>query len=389
VVDGVKYKFHLLPSGILNRKAVCVIGNGVVVHLPSFLNELDSLATHGIEYKGRVFLSDRAHLVFDFHQDVDGKTEDRLGRHKIGTTKKGIGPAYSSKIQRNGIRVGDLHNFEYFERRFRELADHNMRSYPGLVIDIDEQLKYYKGIAPRVKEITADTISLTNQQFEEGKKILVEGANAAMLDIDFGTYPFVTSSNPSIGSVMTGLGVSPRKLRGIYGTVKAYCTRVGQGPFPTELPITAKGEPGMHLSQVGAEYGTTTGRARRCGWLDIPQLKYSAMINGYTAVNLTKIDVFTGLEQVKIGKAYKYKGKYMSYMPASLDILGKVEVEYETLPGWTEDISQCRTFEDLPLNCQRYILRVQELMGIPIRWIGVGPNRLDVIDRGVGWDLSE
>ncbi|CAB9525807.1 Adenylosuccinate synthetase [Seminavis robusta] len=389
VVDGVKYKFHLLPSGILNDKALCIVGNGVVVHLPSFLNELDSLGGNGISYNGRVFVSDRAHLVFDFHQAVDGKQEDRLGRHKLGTTKKGIGPAYSSKIQRNGLRVGDLQDYDYFERRFRELADHHMRSYPGLEINVEEQLAYYKSIAPRVQEITIDTIALCNQQFEDGKKILVEGANAAMLDIDFGTYPFVTSSNPSVGSVLTGLGVSPRKLRGIYGTVKAYCTRVGQGPFPTELPITTKGDAGMHLSQVGAEYGTTTGRARRCGWLDIPQLKYSTMINGYTAVNLTKIDVLTGLEQVKIGKAYRYKGKYLSSMPASLEVLGNVEVEYETLPGWTEDISQCRTFEELPLNCQRYILRVQELIGVPIRWIGVGPNRLDVIDRGVGWDLSE
>jgi len=389
VVDGVKYKFHLLPSGILNPNAVCVVGNGVVVHLPAFLNELDSLTASGIDSKGRVFLSDRAHIVFDFHQDVDGKHEERLGRHKLGTTKKGIGPAYSSKIQRNGLRVGDLQDFDYFERRFRELCEHHKRSYPGLEIDVEEQLKYYKSIAPRVKEFTIDTIALTNHQFAKGKKILVEGANAAMLDIDFGTYPFVTSSNPSVGSVLTGLGVSPRKLRGIYGTVKAYCTRVGQGPFPTELSITKKGDAGMHLAQVGAEYGTTTGRARRCGWLDIPQLQFSSTINGYTAVNLTKIDVLTGLEEVKIGKAYKYKGKYLSSMPASLNVLGDVEVEYETLPGWTEDISQCRTFEELPLNCQRYILRVQELIGVPIRWIGVGPNRLDLIDRGAGWDLSK
>lgn len=388
-MNNVKYKFHLLPSGILNANALCIIGNGVVVHLPSFLNELETLGVSNIEYQGRVFLSDRAHLVFDFHQMVDGRHEDRLGRHKLGTTKKGIGPAYSSKIQRNGLRVGDLQDWNYFERRFRELCDHHERSYPGLHINVEEQLKYYKSIAPKVKDITVDTIDLTNQQFEQGKKILVEGANATMLDIDFGTYPFVTSSNPSVGSVLTGLGVSPRKLRGIYGTVKAYCTRVGQGPFPTELPITQKDSPGMHLSQVGAEYGTTTGRSRRCGWLDIPQLRYSAMINGFTAVNLTKIDVLTGLEQVKIGKAYKYNGKYLSSMPASLDVLGQLEVEYETLPGWTEDISQCRTFEELPLNCQRYVLRVQELIGVPIRWIGVGPNRMDVIDRGAGWDLSK
>jgi len=386
VVDGVKYKFHLLPSGVLNPGACCVIGNGVVVHLPSFLNELDGLEATGIEYSGRVFLSDRAHLVFDFHQEVDGQQEQHLGRHKIGTTKKGIGPAYASKIQRNGLRVGDLQDFAYFEHRFRALADHHMRSYPGLKIDVDSQLEFYRSVADKINSMTIDTIDFTNKKFYEGKKILVEGANATMLDIDFGTYPFVTSSNPSVGSVLTGLGVSPRKLRGIYGTVKAYCTRVGEGPFPTELPLE-EGSPGSHLAQVGAEYGTTTGRARRCGWLDIVQMKYSALINGFTSINLTKVDVLTGLTEVKIGKGYKYKGKYLSTMPANLTILSDVEVEYESLPGWTEDISSCKTFEELPENCQKYILRVQELIGVPIRWIGVGPNRTDVIDRGEGWDL--
>jgi adenylosuccinate synthase len=214
-----------------------------------------------------------------------------------------------------------------------------------------------------------------------------KGANATMLDIDFGTYPYVTSSNPSIGSVLTGLGVSPRKLRGIYGTVKAYCTRVGEGPFPTELPME-EGSVGLHLSQVGAEYGTTTGRSRRCGWLDIPQMQYSAMINGFTSINLTKVDVLTGLPQIQIGKSYKYKGEYLTGMPASLSVLSDVEVEWETLEGWTEDISMVKTFEELPLNCQKFILRVQELVGVPIRWIGVGPNRLDVIDRGEAWDLA-
>lgn len=381
-----KYKFHLLPSGILNKKATCVIGNGVVVHIPSFLNELDNLEDLGIDYAGRVLISDRAHLVFDFHQAVDGQLEQRLGRHKIGTTKKGIGPAYASKISRNGLRVGDLREWDYFEQRFRALAEHHENSYAGLKIDVDAELKYYKAVAERVCSMTVDTIDFTNRQYEDGKKILVEGANATMLDIDFGTYPYVTSSNPSIGSVLTGLGVSPRKLRGIYGTVKAYCTRVGEGPFLTELDVE-KGV-GKHLAQVGAEYGTTTGRPRRCGWLDIPQLKYSVTINGFTSLNLTKVDVLTGLDEIQLGKAYKYKGEYLTTMPASLAELGEVEVEYETLPGWTEDITRCTSFDELPANCQKYILRIQELAGVPIRWIGVGPNRLDVVDRGEGYDLA-
>eukprot|EP00534_Pseudo-nitzschia_fraudulenta_P000766 CAMPEP_0201125270 /NCGR_PEP_ID=MMETSP0850-20130426/20417_1 /ASSEMBLY_ACC=CAM_ASM_000622 /TAXON_ID=183588 /ORGANISM="Pseudo-nitzschia fraudulenta, Strain WWA7" /LENGTH=603 /DNA_ID=CAMNT_0047393197 /DNA_START=151 /DNA_END=1962 /DNA_ORIENTATION=+ len=387
VVDGVKYKFHLLPSGILNPNAIGVVGNGVVVHLPSFLKELDGLAAEGVKHKNRVFISDRAHLVFDFHQIVDGSLEARLGRNKIGTTKKGIGPAYASKISRNGVRVGDLRDWEYFEQRFRALAEHHMRSYEGLEIDIEEQLAYYKKIAPRVLEMTCDTIELTNSKFNEGKKILVEGANAAMLDIDFGTYPYVTSSNPSVGSVLTGLGVSPKKLGGIYGTVKAYCTRVGEGPFPTELNVLV-GE-GSHLATVGHEFGTTTGRPRRCGWLDLPQLKYSITINGYTSINLTKLDVLSGLKEIPLGVAYKTKsGKYLETMPACLKQLKEVEVEYEVMQGWDEDISNCRSFDELPPACKKYVLRIEELAGVPIRWIGVGPNRLDVIDRGEAFETE-
>lgn len=388
VVDGVKYKFHLLPSGVLNKAATCVIGNGVVIHLPSFLNELDTLENMGVSHKGRVLISDRAHMVFDFHQAVDGLSETRLGRNKIGTTKKGIGPAYASKISRSGIRIGDLQNWEYFEERFRDLADATVRAHPDLEIDVEGQLAYYKSMANRVNAMTTDTIQYTNRAFNDGQKILVEGANATMLDIDFGTYPYVTSSNPSVGSVLTGLGVSPNKLSGIYGTVKAYCTRVGEGPFPTELDAENPESIGYHLGTVGAEYGTTTGRKRRCGWLDIPQMQYSCLINGFTAINLTKLDVLTGLKDIKLGVAYKYNGKYLEKMPACLKSLSACEVVYETLPGWTEDISKCKNFEDLPENAQSYVLRVQELLGVPVRWIGVGPNRLDQIDRGEGWDLK-
>lgn len=387
VVEGQKYKFHLLPSGVLNRAATCIIGNGVVVHLPSFLGELDALEKAGISHEGRVLMSDRAHLVFDFHQEIDGHNESRLGRNKIGTTKKGIGPAYASKISRSGIRIGDLHNFEYFELRFRTLADQMMAAHPNLRIDVEGQLEYYRSIADQVKAMTVDTIRYTNSAYHDGKKILVEGANATMLDIDFGTYPYVTSSNPSVGSVLTGLGVSPDKVKGVYGTVKAYCTRVGEGPFPTELNPDRPDSVGYHLCNVGAEYGTTTGRTRRCGWLDLPQMQYSVLINGFTAINLTKLDVLTGLDEVKIGVAYKYKGQYLDTMPACLKTLSECEVQYEVLPGWSEDISKCKNFEDLPPNAQRYVLRVQELLGVPVRWIGVGPNRMDQIDRGDLWDL--
>ena len=360
-----------------------------MIHLPSFLSEVDNLTSQlGSNVEGRILISDRAHIVFDFHQEVDGVIENRLGRNKIGTTKKGIGPAYASKISRNGIRIGDLKNWEFFEMRFRELAMAHMRAFPGLEIDVEGQLAYYKSIADRVGAMTTDTIEYTNDAYDMGKKILIEGANATMLDIDFGTYPYVTSSNPSIGSVLTGLGVSPKKIHGIYGTTKAYCTRVGEGPFPTELERNLPGSIGEHLGVVGAEWGTTTGRARRVGWLDIPQMHYSTLINGFTALNLTKLDVLTGLPEVKIGRAYKHNGKILNSMPSCLKTMSEIEVIYETMPGWTEDISEARTFEDLPVNAQRYVLRVQELLGVPIRWIGCGANRLDMIDRGEGWDLS-
>ena len=358
------------------------------MHLPSFLSEIDGLEASGVSAEGRILLSDRAHIVFDFHQEVDGVIENRLGRNKIGTTKKGIGPAYASKISRNGIRIGDLRNFEFFEMRFRELASAHVRAFPGLVIDVESQLSYYRGISSRVSAMTADTIEYTNGAYGDGRRILIEGANATMLDIDFGTYPYVTSSNPSIGSVLTGLGVSPDKIRGIYGTTKAYCTRVGEGPFPTELERDLPGSIGEHLGVVGAEWGTTTGRARRVGWLDVPQMRYSTMINGFTALNLTKLDVLTGLSEVKIGRAYMHDGKVMKTMPSCLKTMSEIEVVYETMPGWTEDISKARTFEDLPENARRYVLRVQELLGVPVRWIGCGANRLDMIDRGEGWDLS-
>jgi adenylosuccinate synthase len=381
VVDGVKYKFHLVPSGILHPGTKCVIGNGVVVHLPQFLKELDGLHEAGVDITNRIFISDRAHMVFDFHQEVDGAQESRLGRNKIGTTKKGIGPAYASKISRNGIRVGDLQDWEYFEQRFRDLTSSVMSQYPGVEIDVEAELALYKQIADTVKPLTVDTIEYVNSQWESGARVLVEGANATMLDIDFGTYPYVTSSNPSVGSVLTGLGVSPNKLSGIYGTVKAYCTRVGEGPFPTEQV----NEIGDHLGTVGAEFGTTTGRARRCGWLDIPQMQYSAKINGYTALNLTKLDVLTGLDKILLGTKYVDidSGKELNGMPASLRQLYNVKVQYEELPGWAEDISKCTSFEDLPANAQKYVLRVEELIGVPIRWIGVGPGRLDIIYRDV------
>ncbi|CAM9903098.1 unnamed protein product, partial [Choristocarpus tenellus] len=251
-----------------------------------------SLEEAGIDFKGRLKISDRAHIVFDFHQQVDGLQEGNLGRNKLGTTKKGIGPAYSSKIVRNGLRVGDLQFFDDFKLRFEALAQYMESSHRNsLHINVEKEFDYYESIREQMMEMTVDTIALTNDAFDNGKRILIEGANATMLDIDFGTYPYVTSSNPSVGSVCTGLGIAPNKVSNIYGTVKAYCTRVGEGPFPTE----AEGEVCDTLRKLGGEFGTTTGRPRRCGWLDVPQMRYSTLVNGYSALNLTKLDVLTGV----------------------------------------------------------------------------------------------
>ncbi|KAM3571112.1 hypothetical protein VYU27_006855, partial [Nannochloropsis oceanica] len=250
--------------------------------------------------------------------------------------------------------------------------------YPRIKIDVEKELAYYREVRPLLLPLIQDTIDFTNCAFDSGKKILVEGANATMLDIDFGTYPYVTSSNPSVGSVCTGLGIAPNKLGEIIGTVKSYCTRVGEGPFPTEL-LDAQGD---ELRNVGAEFGTTTGRPRRCGWLDIPQLRYSCLVNGFTSLNLTKLDVLDSLKEIKVGVRYVYEGRELESMPSSLQTLSELEVEYETIPGWEQSLAQCRVFDDLPPAAQAYVKRIEELVGVPVRWIGVGPGRLDVIDRG-------
>jgi adenylosuccinate synthase len=375
VVDGKKYKFHLIPSAILHPNVQCIIGNGVVVHLQGLIKEMEALRAANVEYANRMFISDRAHIVFDFHQAIDGYNEKSLAGNKIGTTLKGIGPAYSSKVNRNGLRIGDLKDMEYFGRRLKDLIAQIERSYPGIKVDYDAQMAYYHSIRDEILPMITDTISLTHEALDAGKNILVEGANATMIDLDFGTFPYVTSSNPSVGGACTGLGIPPQVFRGVTGIVKAYCTRVGEGPFPTEL----HGVLDEQLRKAGGEFGTTTGRPRRCGWIDIPQLKYSMQINGFTDINLTKLDVLSEFDEISIGARYKLHGKEIAIMPASLREYAEVEVEYEKMAGWREDISKCKRYEDLPLNCRLYVERLEELLGMKIKYIGVGPGRDDII----------
>jgi len=377
VVNGVKFAFHLLPSGILNPNNTCIVGNGTVIHFPTLLKELDQLDDRKVSYKGRFYISDRAHVVFDFHQIIDGLNELSLGTNKIGTTKKGIGPAYSDKVNRNGLRVSDLFSPDFETKLQRSVSIAQARF--KFDYDVAAEVQKYRAITERIKEFVVDNVSWINDQYKAGKRILLEGANAALLDIDFGTYPFVTSSNPTVGGAVTGMGIAPRKIGDVIAVVKAYTTRVGEGPFPTEL--TREDGPGKVMGDVGKEYGTTTGRPRRVGWLDIPVLRYSHLLNGYSFVNLTKTDVMDSLEEVKIGVAYKHNGKLLTSVPGSLDVLANLEVEYETLPGWKTDISKCKTYAELPENCRKFIERVETLLEIPVRWIGTGAGREDLVTK--------
>lgn len=374
IVEGKKYAFHLLPSGILHERPVCLIGNGTVVHVPTLLKELTSLDEKGVNYKGRVKLSDRAHIVFDFHQQIDAFLEDAAKKGNkdgsIGTTRKGIGPAYGAKIGRVGIRVGDLRFPDTLPEKLTKLVEYYQRSFP-LEVNLNHEIEAYKAFAHKLQPMIVDSVHYINKAYGEGKRIMVEGANATMLDIDFGTWPYVTSSNASIGGAVTGLGLAPSKIDGVIGIVKAYTTRVGAGPFPTEL----KDDLGESIRKIGHEFGTTTGRPRRCGWLDAFAIKYAHMINNFTLLNLTKLDVLSDLDEIKIATSYKYNGEHLASYPSNLEILDQVEVEYETLPGWKKDVSGVRYFEDLPAEARKYVERVEQLVGCPIGWVGVGPGR--------------
>jgi len=372
VVNGKKFDFHMLPSGLINPKSISIIGNGVVVHLPSLFQELENTESKGIDTKGRLFVSDRAHLVFDVHRIVDGLKEVELGRGGIGTTKKGIGPAYSSKSSRSGLRVHHLINtFPEFEEKLRSFVLNRKKRYGNFEYDIEAEIARYKVFAEKLRPLVIDTVVYMNKAIADGKNVLIEGANAAMLDIDFGTYPFVTSSNTTVGGVCTGLGIAPSKIGTVIGVVKTYTTRVGGGPFPTEL-LDSTGE---LLQEIGREWGVTTGRKRRCGWLDLVVVKYSTTINGYTSINLTKLDVLSTLPVIKLGVSYKHNSNILESFPADLKILSECVVQYEELPGWECDISEVRSWKELPENARKYVKRIQELVGVKIEWVGVGPGR--------------
>ncbi len=372
--ESKKFVFHLLPSGVLHEDKICVIGNGLVVHIPALLDEIHELKEKGIDLKGRLLLSDRAHIILNYHREIDRIQEERKGDNKVGTTLKGIGPAYTDKISRRGIRIGELKNFGAFADKLRKNAEFHMKEY-GFEFDIEKEINIHKDALGIIDSMIINTAEYLDKIYKEGKNILTEGAQGAHLDIDHGTYPFVTSSNTTSGGVATGLGIAPNKLNTVIGIAKAYITRVGAGPFPTEL----EDENGKLLRDNGHEYGSTTGRPRRCGWFDATVVKNANILSGVTSINLTKLDVLTGLETIKIGVEYKLNGETINFIPSSLEDFENVEVLYEEMPGWKEDISEVTKFEDLPENAQNYVNKLEEIIEVPINFIGVGVHRADMI----------
>ena len=372
---GETYKLHLIPSGIFSPEKLCIIGNGVVVNPKSLVTELAYLHERNIT-TDNLRISDRAHVILPYHIELDRLQEEAKGDKKIGTTIKGIGPAYMDKAARVGIRIADLLDREVFEERLRiNLEDKNRqftKLYDANPMNFEEIFEEYYEYGQQIKQYVCDTSVLLNDALDNGKRVLFEGAQGVMLDIDQGTYPFVTSSNPLAGGVTIGSGVGPSKVTKVVGVCKAYTSRVGDGPFPTEL----FDEIGSRIREVGREYGTTTGRPRRVGWFDSVVMRHSKRVSGITNLCLNSIDVLTGLETVKICIAYrKSNGEEISHYPASLVELGQCEPVYEELPGWTEDITGCRKLEELPIEAQNYVRRVSELVGVKISTFSVGPDR--------------
>lgn len=372
--NGVTYKLHLIPSGIFAENKISVIGNGVVINPKSLVQEIAYLHEHGIA-TNNLRISDRAHVVLPYHIQLDQLQEDAKGDQKIGTTIKGIGPAYMDKAARIGIRVADLLDKEIFSERLRSNLEEKNRTFTKLFdadpIDFEDVFEEYYQYGQEIKQYVCDTSVILNDALDANKRVLFEGAQGVMLDIDQGTYPFVTSSNPVAGGVTIGSGVGPSKIDKVVGVCKAYTSRVGDGPFPTEL----HDEVGQQIREVGKEYGTTTGRPRRIGWFDTVVMRHSKRVSGITNLALNSIDVLSGLETVKICTAYERNGEQILHYPASLKELAECTSIYEELPGWSEDITACRTLEELPENARNYVYRVAELVGVRISTFSVGPDR--------------
>ena len=374
VIDGKKFKLHLIPSGIFFPEKISVIGNGVVVNPKSLVKELAYLHEEGVSTDS-LRISDRAHVILPYHIELDRLQEESKGENKIGTTIKGIGPAYMDKAARVGIRIADLLDREVFAERLRINLEEKNRQFTKLydaeALSFDDIFEEYYEYGQQIKQYVTDTSVILNDALDNGKRVLFEGAQGVMLDIDQGTYPFVTSSNPVAGGVTIGSGVGPSKIDKVVGVCKAYTSRVGDGPFPTEL----FDEVGDRIREVGHEYGTVTGRPRRVGWFDSVVMRHSRRVSGITNLSLNSIDVLSGLDTVKICVAYDLDGERIDYYPASLEQLKRCKPIYEELPGWSEDITGVRHLDELPENARNYVRRVGELVGVRISTFSVGPDR--------------
>lgn len=371
-VDGKKFAFHLIPSGIFNKGTIAVIGNGLVVDPKVLIEEMNSLVENGISVEN-LRISEKAHIVLPYHIEMDKLLEANRGNNKIGTTARGIGPAYCDKYERCGIRAEDL-----ISDRFEEILTTNVNNknkifemYGHKTIDLKQTLEDYKKYAEILKPYITDTITLLHNALESGKKILCEGAQASLLDIDFGSYPFVTSSNPSIGGICTGSGLGAKDIGEVYGVLKAYSSRVGSGPYVTEQD----NEVGDTIRELGHEYGTTTKRPRRCGWLDLVALKYTVRLNGITGLAVNHVDTIGKLDKIKLCVAYNHNGEITTNFSTNVDFLNNCTAVYEEFDGNFGDISNCKTRKDLPENAQKYLARIEEFVGVPVKFIGTGASR--------------
>lgn len=374
LINDKKYKLTMIPSGIFNENKISVIGNGMVINPKALIDEINYIHDNGFS-TDNLKISDRAHVIMPYHLLMDALEEDRKGENKIGTTRKGIGPCYMDKASRSGIRIADLMDEEEFAERVKAVVDEKNhiieQVYGGKPVNADAIIQQYLKYADILRPYVCDTSVVLNDAIDEQKKVLFEGAQGVMLDIDQGTYPYVTSSNPSAGGVCIGSGVGPAKIKQVIGVAKAYTTRVGDGPFPTELD----NEIGHYIREKGFEYGTVTGRPRRVGWFDTVVIRHAKRVSGITGLSLNSLDVLTGLKEVKICTGYKYKGELITHYPASLKQIAQCEPVYEVLPGWNEDITQVKALDELPETTQAYVNRISELTGIPIAIFSVGRNR--------------
>jgi adenylosuccinate synthase len=377
IINGKKYILHLIPSGILHDNKICVIGNGMVIDPIALKKEIEELSAEGIDCNGRLFISDRAHLILDYHRLVEKGDEDRRGADKIGTTNRGIGPAYEDKMGRRGVRICDLFNAQTLRRRMEDNVRQKKAFLPSIEASLDMDAVFDSAVklGEDLAGYFVDVSDFLNQGMDEGKSVLFEGAQGTLLDVDHGTYPFVTASCATAGGACTGTGVGPTRIDGVIGISKAYTTRVGEGPFPTEL----HDEMGERIREYGQEYGASTGRPRRCGWFDAVVVRYSRRINNLDSLVITKLDVLDVLEELKICTGYRYKGEILKSFPPDIQVLEECVPEYETVKGWNQKTDQIREYNDLPVLAQDYLKRLSDLVDTEISVISTGPDRVQTI----------